>query len=145
MTDNASWQPLALHDLEHTDMSIVEVADKYGRSQYTVQKLLYRSGIVRKVPNKRRGPIKRADGNPISNNHKTIGLRLNLFRAGENSRDFAEKLGISTPLLSSIEAGQHDIKLGLLLKITEVTGMSIPDLMRPFSQNLYVARTNARH
>lgn len=49
MADYSDWQILALHDLEHTDLSYQETGDKYGRSRDTIIKLKERHQVVRRL------------------------------------------------------------------------------------------------
>lgn len=141
----ASWHAAALHDLEHSNLTVAEIADKYQRSKITIHKLLQRSAITRKNPSTRRGPRRRDNALPISREHHAVGIRLNLARGGVGTRDYAAKLGISPQLLARMEVGQHDFKLSQLIAISEMMNQPIEQLMRGFETNLYqTGRPNVR-
>lgn len=133
----ASWHPAALHDLEHSNMTISEVAEKYQRSKITIQKLLQRSAIVRKNPPKRRGPRRRDNSLPISRVHHVIGIRLNMNRGSRGTTEYADQLGISPHLLVKMEVGQHDFKLSQIQAIADKLNLPISELMKGFESNLY--------
>ncbi|WP_454287299.1 hypothetical protein [Rhizobium arsenicireducens] len=145
MNDINNWHPAALADLENTSMTVSEIGLKYGRSPRTIERLLYQSKIVRLNPNKRRGPKRRENMLPVSRQHHAIGIRLNMYRANVGVREFANRIGVSVPVLMSMEVGQHDFKLSQLLKICEVTGLVLGDLMRTFESNIYQGSKNAQH
>lgn len=140
------WHTAALHDLEHSTMSLAEIAAKYGRAPDTVKKLLHQSKIVRRFPNTRRGPKRVDNGVPISPQHHVIGIRINLARGGEGIQSFANKIGVSPLILAQMEVGQHDFKFSQLIRIATATGKTVPQLMESFTNNLYQqGRPNARH
>lgn len=140
-----SWHSAALHDLENTSMTRVEIGKKYNRSPETIKKLQERNKIVRKRPPLHKGPLRRENSLPISRQHHTVGIRLSMVRGGQPSKSFADKLGISTLLLAKMEVGQHDFKLSQLLAISEATQLSIPQLMQSFETSLYqTGRPNVR-
>jgi len=141
-----SWHTLALNDLEHSTMSVNEIAIKYKRSAVTIRKLIQRSAVVRLNKPTHKGPRRRENSLPISRQHHAIGIRLNMARGAMGSRLFAEKLGVSTQVLSQMEVGQFDFRLSHLIQIAEVTKQSVDTLMQSFDSNLYSnGRPNVRN
>lgn len=127
-------------------MSVADIALKYKRSVVTIRKLLQRSEIVRRNKPTQKGPRRRDNSLPISRQHHAIGIRLNMARGAMASRPFAEKLGVSTLVLSQMEVGQFDFRLSHLLAIAEVTKQSVDTLMQTFDSNLYsTGRPNVRN
>lgn len=88
--------------------------------------------------------MKHEDSKPLSRQHATLGIRLQMARAGQTPSEFAAKIGISTLALVAIEHGYHDITLSQILKICEATGLSIDQLLQSFEKNLYQRSTNVR-
>jgi hypothetical protein len=144
MTTNTDWHAAALHDLEHSSLSVDEIAKKYQRTRRTLDKLAALNGVVRRRPPPGRGPKRKENGLPISPKHQAIGVRLSMARGGETVRSYAAKLGVSPIQLTRMEVGQHDFQLSQLLKISTLTGKSLGDLMQSFDKNLYQGRVNAR-
>lgn len=141
------WHAAALHDLEHSNLSVAEIALKYQRSDQTIRKLLQRSKVVRRNKPTRKGPKRRENSLPISRKHHAIGIRLNMARGGQGTKAFAERLGISPMVLSQMEVGQYDFRLSHLIQISDITGLSVDQLMQSFESNLYSnsGRPNVRN
>jgi hypothetical protein len=141
------WHTSALHDLEHSTMSLEEIAKKYGRTQMTVYKLLRQHQIVRRFPPKRRGPKRLENGTPLSHLHHAIGIRLTMARGAEGVRAYASKIGVAPVVLTQMEVGQYDFKFSQLLTIAKVTGKPLSELMQSFESNLYKqsGRMNVGH
>ncbi len=148
MSSTPAWHTAALHDLEHSSLSVAEVALKYKRSDATIRKLLQRSKVIRRNKPTQKGPKRRENSLPISRQHHAIGIRLNMTRGAQGSRAFADKLGVSTTALSQMEVGQYDFRLSQLIQIAAVTGQSVDQLMQSFDSNLYTnsnGRQNVRN
>lgn len=129
MTEYAAWQALALHDLEHSDLSYEEIGAKYGRSRDTVIKLKNRFDVVRRVPQSRMGPKKTVDMKPLSPQHRTLGIRLTLHRGDRSYTDVARELNVSRHVVKMMEIGAHDFTLTQLLKLSEQLGRTINELI----------------
>lgn len=143
MSNAKHWQELALNDLRTTNMTMSEIALKYGRSERTVEKLKYQHKVVRTLAT-RRGLKKREELLPMSRTHHAIGIRLSMARAGQTPSAFSTQLGISIPTLVGMEHGHYDFRLSQLQKICETTGLDLLDLMQTFDKNVYQRSTNAR-
>jgi hypothetical protein len=145
MTTNTDWHAAALHDLRHLSLSVDAIAKKYGVHRRTLDKIAAAHGVVREAPPLGRGPKRKENGQPISREHHSIGVRLNMARGGEGVRSYSKRLGVSTHVLTRMEVGQHDFQLSQLQKIAEVTGKSLSELMQSFEKNLYQGRVNVRN
>jgi transcriptional regulator with XRE-family HTH domain len=62
---------------------------------------------------------------------KDFGRRLREIRGFyETQKQFAEKLGITQSMLSRLEKGYTDPPLKILIKLSEVSGKSIDELVK---------------
>lgn len=62
---------------------------------------------------------------------KAFGRRVRELRGFyETQKEFAEKLGINQSMLSRLEKGYTDPPLSVLIKLSEVTGKSIDELVK---------------
>lgn len=130
---NQNWRDAAIDDLENTSMSYDEIARKYGRSTMAVMKLRERANIIRAKPNMRRGPRKFEEARSLSSHHRAVGSRLTIARANTPVRDFADRLGVSVYVLRAMELGIHDYTLSELLRISDLVGRTMEDLINPIS------------
>ena len=62
---------------------------------------------------------------------KAFGRRLREIRGfDETQKQFAEKLGITQSMLSRLEKGYTNPPLNILVKLSEVSGKSIDELVK---------------
>lgn len=132
MADNHSWHADAIKDLEETNLSYQEIADKYGRDRDTIIKLKNRYKLTRKLP-PRKGPRRVIDRKELSPLHRAVGIRLSLYRGDRSYAEVAQSIGVSALALRYMELGIHDITLAQLQRISELLGQSISELITPFT------------
>jgi DNA-binding XRE family transcriptional regulator len=130
MEEYAAWQDLAVHDLKTTDLSYEEIAKKYGRARDTVIKLARLHNLIGNRAVSRNGPRKMADLKPLSREHRTVGVRLTLYRGTRSYTEVAQELNVSRHCLKAMEIGAHDFTLSQMIKISELIGMSINDVVK---------------
>lgn len=125
------WQLEAIEDLKNTDLSYQEIGIKYGRHRDTIIKL---KGATNTVRSQRpmNGPRKVALADAISPEHRTLGIRLTLFRANRPMAELSKELNVSRIILHQLELGTHDPSLSRLQRISEVMGVPIATLLSPY-------------
>lgn len=128
---NQQWQKSAIEDLENTNLSMAEIAAKYGRSVHTVRKLRRLYNVTRKIPQKRRGPHKVADMVSLSPEHRALGSRLTTYRGSRTYSDVAAELGVSRSVLKLMEIGAYDFTLTHLMRIANLLGRPVQDIITP--------------
>lgn len=132
MADNQNWQELAIRDLEETDLSYKEIGELYGRDRDTIIKLKKRFNLTRKLP-PRKGPKKMIDRRVISPSHRALGIRITIFRADRSYTEMAAEFGISPSALRNMELGLQEVPLSTLLRMSEVMGRNIHELIQPYT------------
>lgn len=130
-TPNQQWQKSAIEDLENTDLSIAEIATKYGRSPHTIKKLRRLYNVTRKLPARRMGPRKAVEMVSLSPEHRALGSRLTAFRGSRTYTDLAAEIGISRHALKLMEMGAFDFTLSHLIRISNLMGRPIQEIVTP--------------
>lgn len=125
------WHQLALIDLRDTDLSYVEIGRKYGRGRDTIIKLRVRHNVIRKFP-PANGPRKAATADAISPLHRSLGIRVTLFRGGRTISEMSKLCNLSRIVLHQIEIGTADLSLSRLQALANVMNTPIPVLLSPF-------------
>ena len=121
------WQLDAVKDWINTPMTLAEIGTKYGRSKNTVACLVSRLRITKQVEAKRVTIY----GKPLSPGHRSLGLRLTIYRGHQTMSGAAKQLGVTPNLLKAMEMGSHDFRLSELQRIAVVLGRSIDQLITP--------------
>ena len=127
------WERAALDDLENTDLSMKEIGVKYGRSPDTIRKLKKFYNLTRKLPPRKRGQSKASEAISMSPYHRALGSRLTVYRGNKTLTDVSTKLGTSRYVTKMMELGAHDFTLRELIRISEIMGQPIQDLITPVS------------
>lgn len=125
------WYSGAKYDLEHTNLTIEEIARKYNRSPYTVQKLQKMHKIKRLLPPNPTGPQPLSEEKPISDAHRRIGIKLSLYRGQRTQMALAEELGLSYYRLARMELGAHDFTLSEIQKLKTALQLNYDELVAP--------------
>jgi len=146
MTDhNLKWQKSAIEDLENTDLSIADIARKYGRSVDTIKKLRRFYNVTRKLPPRNRGAKKVADMVSLSSAHRAIGSRLTIYRASRSYSDVGAELGVSRYVVKLMEAGAHDFTLTQLLRVADVLDLPIEEIIKPIGISRSIEAVQNEH
>ncbi len=124
------WQTLALKDLAETDLSYKEIGEKYGRDRDTVLNLRRKHNVVRKLP-PRKGLRPAVEIKQLSPEHRALGVRLSIYRGVRNYSELAQELNVSRHVVKMMEIGAHDFTLRQLLKLSQLMGRSINELIAP--------------
>jgi len=132
---DGDWKAACIHDFIHSGLSYGELGKKYNRSRDTIIKMTQQAGVERQVPvNSRGGRLRFDQEKALSPIHKSIGVRMNLYRtlAKEWTTDEAAKiLEANRYILRRMELGLHDFSLSQLEKVTEYLGTTMGDLLSP--------------
>lgn len=127
----AEWQASAILDLRETDLSYQEIANKYGRDRDTIIKLKKASGVVRKM-GPRKGSRPATAAKQLSPAHRSLGVRLSLYRGMRTYNEIAQELNVSGYVVRRMEYGLHDFTLTQLQRLSTVMGQSIETLLAPY-------------
>lgn len=124
------WQASAIEDLINSDLSMQEIATKYGRDRDTIFKLRREHAIVRKKTS-RKGSRPASEMKQISPAHGSLGLRITAYRGVRNYTDLAQELNVSRYVVQRMEIGAHDFTLTQLQKLSTIMGRNIEELIAP--------------
>jgi hypothetical protein len=110
--------------------SYSELAIRYGRSPSTVFKMIKRRGVVRTVENPPSGRKPQAKMPCLGRIHRSIGIRLGMFRTIEQSNvtEIGDRLGTSRLKVSNMERGLHDFTITELMQIAGLLNASVAEL-----------------
>lgn len=122
------WHQNAILDLKEGQLSISEIARKYGRATSTIQKIQSRNNIKRDNTSSV-GRKKLVDLKPISEFHRRVGMKISFARGITSVTDYGLTLGVSAQKVTHMELGFHDFTLSELITISRIVGKSIPELM----------------
>ncbi|RVJ45869.1 XRE family transcriptional regulator [Sinorhizobium medicae] len=123
----STWKSAASDDLKNSELSISQIASKYGRSPSSIKRLMRSEKIYR--TRKRRGGLKPfAKMDALSPDHVRLGLYLIRSRGNEKKTSFGKALGVSATRLGQMEAGRHDFTLREMQNIADLLGKAIFEL-----------------
>lgn len=113
--------------------SIRDLANRYGRSEVTVRKMISREAALRGIDLKAT-PRSRAlhDQKTLGPLHIALGLKLVTHRVMDRHlgiREMAKELGVSPMTLGLMERGSHDYTLTQLLRLSEVLDVPVIELI----------------
>jgi DNA-binding XRE family transcriptional regulator len=77
----------------------------------------------------------------------TLGTRLRDLRESHSitQAQLADRMGVTQPALSRIEAGRHDPRLGTLQKYAEAVGLSLQELLNAIAEPTSSTRAKREH
>lgn len=127
------WHKACLEDLETTSLSYAEIGKKYGRARDTIIKLKHHYNVTRKNPPANYGQRKPETLVSLSEQHRALGSRLTVYRANKTYSQVGEVLGVSRHIVKLMELGAHDFTLNQLMRISEVLGMEINQMIAPIA------------
>ena len=130
----SEWVKAALDDLENGDLSYEELAKKYGRSRSAMQKLKTQFNIKRKLGSRFVGMRKTAELKSLSPEHRSIGMKLTVYRGPRLVRQLAAELGVSPHRAKMMELGIHDFSLEQLKLIASLLKVTIQSLVAPINE-----------
>lgn len=131
--ESRNWTDAAIRDHFEQGLSYSEIAQKYGRNQSTIAKLLARERKRRaangeplgRKPRNRPDPRAFANLTRLSPTHARVGARLNYYRTVTKQLTptaLGDLLSVSRSLIGKMEAGAHDFTLTELWKIAQLLG-----------------------
>jgi hypothetical protein len=127
------WHKACLEDLENTSLSYAEIGRKYGRARDTIIKLKNHYNVTRKNPPENYGQRKPDTLSSLSDQHRALGSRLTVFRANKTYSQVGDLLGVSRHIVKLMELGAHDFTLNQLMRISDVLGMEISQMIAPIA------------
>jgi len=101
------------------------------------------TGVYLQLKKRRSGGFARlSTGKAVSQLHQAVGVRLNNFRTIKSDLsvyEFCQRYEFSNHIrIRQMEMGQHDFSLSELMRISEITGHELEELVKPFTANVYV-------
>ncbi len=135
LTPRLQWHVDALLLYQNTAHPVSEIAYRFGKSEEALTKAAQRFGVKRRAghaPSGRPAGIKRRQ---ITAKHRALGVKIterrNLKADPLTQGEMADALGITLPMLQDLEAGFLDPYLSLLLRISELLGLTVDELLTP--------------
>jgi len=120
-------------DLGQSD---TDIAAAWGMTEHSLRSLRRRLGIKspRKAVSNSKTKRHHSLLNPVSAIHQQIGVKLDMHRAviaKQRPVEFAHRLRVTAIRLRKMELGAWDFSLSELVKIADILGLPVEDLIRP--------------
>lgn len=116
--------------------SATDIAAAWGMEELTIRVLCRRLGIklAQNTTSESRAKRDHTLMTPLSPVHQKIGVKLDVHRnliAKQRPVEFAQEMHMTVMRLRKMELGAWDFSLSELVKIADILGLPVEDLIRP--------------